>query len=119
MPDHLQQAIAYGEQSLSSGIMVPEVLLEMADIQYDVGDPTKAFGLLDQAARIQGYASDATFRKGRILFMMGRYSDAKLCFQQVRPDELNGERVYAEAQMSLKDAAVYERLPRAHVQSKF
>lgn len=119
LPDRLQQAAAYGEKSLSSGIMTPEVLMELADVYYEMHYPDKSMALLDQAAKIQGYTSDAQLRKGRILFLMGCYPDARAAFLQVKPDDLSGDRVYVEAQASLKDVAVYERLARSHVQKRF
>jgi len=110
LPDKLQQAIAYGQTAVAAGNHVPECLMEMADIYYELGHIDVAIASLNQAASTPGYASQAHLLKGRIYFYERQLDQAAAEFSQVTPDDLSGDQRYVEAQQSLAVIATYKAL---------
>jgi tetratricopeptide (TPR) repeat protein len=110
LPDRFQRAIAYGEKAVAEGRMPAECRLEMADIYYDMNQIDRALATLDQVAADPAYASEAHLFKGRILFFQRDWARAKAEFLQVKKDDMNAERNFADARRSLETIRQYEGL---------
>jgi tetratricopeptide (TPR) repeat protein len=108
LPDRHQQAIAYGLKAVAAGNHVPECLMEMADIYYELGQLDQGIAALDQAASYPGYASEASLLKGRIYFYHRDFAKAEAAFLAVKPDDMAGEHRFKEAQDSLQVLALYK-----------
>ncbi len=112
LKNHIEEAIAYGKKAVAEEKMVPECLMETADALYDLKRYQEALALLDQAAAIQGYSSEAQIRKGRIYFYLRDLDKAEQAFSAVKKEDFTSERRYQEAQTSLATVARYRQIFR-------
>lgn len=112
LPDHLQQAAAYGESAVAQGRMVPECLMELADIYYEMNQTPKALEALEKAASHAGYGSEANVRKGRIYFYLRRFDEAERAFLAVKADDFIGDSLYEDAQKALETVVRYKTLTK-------
>ncbi len=110
LTDRLQQALNYADNALKDGKMTAEIMMEMADIDYDLKKPKEALALLDQASQIKGYSSEAHLRKGRIYFYLRDLDRSEQEFSSVKQDDFLSEKRYEEAQESLRTIQRYKAI---------
>ena len=96
-----EEALSYGNGAVQAGQMVPECLMELADVLYEMRRIDDAVAYLDQAAAYDGYASEAHLRKGRILFYRRDLAGAKREFEAVAANDLAPANCAVEARESI------------------
>jgi tetratricopeptide (TPR) repeat protein len=108
LPHGNELAIKYGQEAMASGRMVPQCLIELAEIYYKLGWTEDAFAALDRAASFPGYESEAHLRRGRLYFYLRDFERAQAEFLQVKADDFAEAQDYERAQEALQTIARYE-----------
>ncbi|MBL8012645.1 MAG: hypothetical protein JNN05_02230 [Candidatus Omnitrophica bacterium] len=117
IPNKNQKAIAYAQKAISDGRMVPEVIMEMADIYYDMKEYQKGLEVLAEIKKYPGYAAEMHLRRGRIFFYLRDLPNAKKEFELVKADVTAEDYRVEEAQGALATISGYEKIPTQQFQT--